>query len=160
MIEETKYYLGNVETSNDTTIMAYTHERGSAACRESCSGGDVWSGNSATWTGKIALLYPSDYGYSVSSNYWNNSYLNKYDYGEMRSSWLYQDANHGGELEYFLSPSTYRSYSVAMWEARVANREVYVSGAIRPCLYLKSEVKIIEGDGSSLTPYQLKYDIN
>ncbi len=155
MIAEAKYYLGNVVSETDTTINSYIHERGNKSCNDSCSGGDVWMGNSATWNGKISLLYPSDYGYSLSNSYWN-TYMQGYKDGST-TSWLHNNANHNSD-EWLLSPYYWSSYSVLSWasSSSVNISYNYWGRAVRPCLYLKSEVKIIEGDGTSESPYALE----
>lgn len=84
-----KHYLGTVHTnssSNDTPKTAYNHERdvencidnkglsnnnSTSAMESENSGCHIWSGNDATWTGKVALMYPSDYGLSASESYWS-----------------------------------------------------------------------------------------
>ena len=72
LIENMKYYLGNVNTDNGPitgiTKEIYTQERGTTVCDSSITRSsygnncNIWNGNQASWNGKIALLYPSDYG--------------------------------------------------------------------------------------------------
>ena len=73
------------------------------------------------------------------------------------SSWLQKGANQKNP-EWLLSPSSYGTYGVSTWDstANVHAFSVTDSGGVRPCLYLKSEVKIIDGDGSSEKPYKIK----
>ena len=57
MIETVTWKLGGSSTNNDVTAsMFYERERGTT----------VYSGRPTTWQGKIALMYPSDYGYATS----------------------------------------------------------------------------------------------
>ena len=57
MIGDAKWYLGGSSTCNDVTSpMFYTRERGTT----------VYSGRRTNWTGKVGLMYPSDYGYATS----------------------------------------------------------------------------------------------
>ncbi len=159
MIEETKWYLGNFKfgSSGDDTVTAYEHERGSKTCSSSCSGGDIWSGNEATWTGKIGLMYPSDYGFSADSSYWSGTLLYNYNSAASATSWLQKEANHSS-YEWLLSPSSSASYYVAIWNGDwnvFINRANSYSG-VRPVLYLKSEVQITgTGTGTSSSPYEL-----
>ena len=56
-IEEVVWNLGGTDAYNTSTAsMFYTAERGTT----------VYSGRPTTWTGKIGLMYPSDYGYATS----------------------------------------------------------------------------------------------
>ena len=55
-IESVVWNLGGSSTYQDVTAsMFYERERGTT----------VYSGRPTTWTGKIALMYPSDYGYAT-----------------------------------------------------------------------------------------------
>ena len=57
MIGDTVWYLGGSGSNNDVTAsMFYERERGTT----------VYSGRSTSWTGKVGLMYPSDYGYATS----------------------------------------------------------------------------------------------
>ena len=55
LISDTLYYLGGWNTSEIYSDQIYGYERGTT----------VYSGRPTTWTGKIALMYPSDYGYAT-----------------------------------------------------------------------------------------------
>ena len=159
MIEKTKYYLGNFNYSKDT-ITNYTYERGNTTCSGSCSGGDVWEGNQATWNGNengnIALMYPSDVRYASNSCSWTMN-LNSSN-ANSKASWLYQTANHSG-YEWLLSPSSYDSNSAAYWSTSGAITDCSVSGSdlgARPVLNLKSQARIEAGEGSGTSPFVVK----
>ncbi|MCG4775144.1 hypothetical protein L0O83_18830, partial [Lawsonibacter sp. DFI.5.51] len=76
------YYLSNVTYNSGigTASTVYNEERANPVeCgasvtfnshNNSCN---IWNGNKASWTGKIALLYPSDFGYASSSSNWNTN---------------------------------------------------------------------------------------
>ena len=58
-IESVVWNLGGSSTYKGVTAsMFYESERGTT----------VYSGHATTWTGKIGLMYPSDYGYATSGN--------------------------------------------------------------------------------------------
>ncbi len=172
MIATTKYYLGSVSSYNskkDTPITAYQHERAVEGCDggkgpstnstsstvESNTSCRVWANNSATWTGKVGLLYPSDYGFSADSSNWTKVL---YDYETpSQTSWL-QSANHSS-FEWLLSPSSYNSDSASYWYTAgcVLYNYVYsVSSGVRPVLNLESRVGITGGAGTESNPYQLE----
>ena len=60
MIGNAKWYLGGTanydSSSNGLASHFYKYERGTG----------VYSGRSTSWTGKVGLMYPSDYGYATS----------------------------------------------------------------------------------------------
>ncbi len=82
MISEETYYLGGATDSNYETLTAsgyYNAERDSS---------QVYSGNPASTTQKIGLMYPSDYGYAAGSNCLSTALYN-YDGGCKNSDYLY-----------------------------------------------------------------------
>ncbi len=177
MITETKYYLGTLTYNTDVYIMdtpkeAYQYERAIKGCIdgkgpstnnsstavEKNSNCRVWANNAATWTGKIGLLYPSDYGLAISNRYWNIK-MTKDDFSTLavNNNWIKNDANSTNH-EWFLSPSSSSFTHVAHLHENGYVGWCYTRSAhgIRPVLYLKSNVKITSGDGTSEQPYQLE----
>ena len=162
MIKNTKYYLGMIDSgiSGDNARSAYTHERAVESCNNNIgstitTGCRVWSGNKATWMGYIALLYPSDYGFSVNSSYWKTNLYN-YNSSAKNTSWL-QQSNHNDE-EWLLSSSSDSSYRVISWmkDGNLYMYNIFSINETRPCLYLKSDVRILEDTtGEENNPYQL-----
>ena len=157
-IESVVWNLGGSSTYKDVTAsMFYERERETT----------VYSGRPTTWTGKIGLMYPSDYGYATSggtttnratcmatklydwdgssvSDCKNNDYLYKSDYNQ----WT-------------LAPSS--SFSdgafVVGLEGYVGNSNNGVNNGygVRSAAFLKSEILLSGvGNGSSNSPYQLK----
>ena len=120
---------------------------------EGTKGGKLWPGNNGIWTGKVSLLYPSDYGYSAIIENW---IIDLHDYDTIiLSSWL-NSANHIYN-ECLLSPTSSASNRIALWNNAGAIGAYYAYEAyeIRPTLYLKSNVKITSGVGTSDSPYKL-----
>ncbi len=140
--EEAKWYLGKV-TYEATTVNLYTQERSTSDYNP--------------WTGKIGLMYPSDYGYSVDSSYWTTKTgISGFTSTVVGTSWLYKTANPAGE--WFLSPSSYGSNYVALWgsSGRVYYYIASVYCGVRAAIYLKSTVQITgNNDGSLTAPYTL-----
>ena len=146
MIAETTYNLGGW---NDTGVYPneiYEYERGTT----------VYTGRPTTWTGKIALAYPSDYGYAADLNQCKQTLAN-YDNSTCTSNnWMKaiitdNGSNHG----WLLTPDS--SYSFGAWYSH-GNVGEYFTGAARgaaPVLYLSSKLGIESGDGSSSNPYKL-----
>lgn len=153
LIRTTTYYLGNYKYDTDTAITGYTSER---------TASQIWSGNQPTWTGKVALMYPSDYGYSADSAYWTSI---PYNWNNAESdgiyarstSWLYTTANHTMN-EWLLSPPSSLSY-FAMTLSTAGDVSFYSVNSYglgcRPVVNLISEVKTTIGDGSESSPYTI-----
>ena len=145
--------LGGSSTSNDVTAqMFYERERGT----------EVYSGRPTEWTGSIALMYPSDYGFSTSGGSTTNrssclaEELFNWDSVEdcYTNSWLYDSSNG----QWTQAPNASGSYDVFR-----VDRDGYVnvsggvnrSYAVRPSVYLLSNVEIVSGDGTSSSPFIL-----
>ena len=154
-IESVVWNLGGSSTSDDVTAsMFYERERGTT----------VYSDRPTTWTGKIALMYPSDYGYATSGNsttdratclskelyYWNSAsdcYSNDYLFNDSYYQWTLVTNSFGSDrafvvgMEGYVSPGSCADFT----------------NVVRPAAYLKSSISLSSvGDGSSTSPYQLK----
>ena len=102
-----------------------------------------------TWKGKIALIYPSDYGYASTDQACRNnmnSSTNK-EYNCKNENWLFNSA-----FQWTLSPlsvgANFVSYVRSGGDVN-GNRAVSPNG-VRPTLYLKSDVVIAGGTGESV----------
>ena len=145
MIGDALWNLGGSSTQQDLYANDYyILERGTT----------VYSGNSTTWTGKIALIYPSDYLYASNlatctsfGYYWNTS-------GCFDTSWLKDDSTY----QWTITPlSSVANDVFHVFSNGMVQRHYNVShdhGA-RPALYLKSDVQIASGDGSQSNPFVL-----
>ena len=149
----TTYYLGKVVYDQVTPSMSYTQERNTESS-------NLWSGNPGTWTGKIGLLYPSDFGYATDPTVWNDTNTTMYNYSgvnniKMRNWILKSNDPYGGYC--LLSPSSYYSNYAVSWYFRGAVNDVNVrsNDGVRPVLNLKSDTVIVSGEGSSDNPYRL-----
>ena len=166
LIENMKYYLGNVNTDNGpitgTVEKVYTQERGTTMCDNSITSRsyknncNVWHGNQAIWNGKIALLYPSDFGYASNTSNWSKDFKNAYSNGLSLNNWMFNNETVGS---WFLSPSSLgpTAVSVVGYDGVLAidgpNNDN--SFALRPVLSLKTDTKILDGLGSINDPYIL-----
>ena len=151
MIAETTYNLGGWNTFTVYPNEIYEYERGTT----------VYTGRLPTWTGKIALAYPSDYGYAADLNQCVNKQLNKYNDSTCTSNnWMKSIiTNNGSNHGWLLTPHS--NYSYIAWGVILSgimggNRAYYSSYGAAPVLYLSSELGIESGgDGSSSNPYKL-----
>ena len=97
-----------------------------------------------TWDGKIALIYPSDYGYASTDTTCRSGLSSSNCKNE---NWLFN-----GAYQWTLSPDS--SSAVYVFRVRSEGFADY-SGAgstygVRPALFLKSDVAIAEGTGESI----------
>ena len=146
MVESVTWYLGGKNSASYTAEVFYTGERDSKS---------VYSGNTASTTGYIGLMYASDYGYSVlSTSCARTTKLGGYGTSACGgASWLKKETS-----EWTV---THRSASSAnsfylLDSASLSSLSAFYGYATRPVLYLKSNVQVYAGDGSISKPYQIK----
>ena len=166
-IAEVTWSLGGASSAEVYSNQIYGYERGTK----------VYSGRSPTWTGKVALPYPSDYGYATDFNKCSQNFLDNYQsgttaYGCKMNDWMYPIiTNSSGNFTYssgkdgwLLTPNSFRGY--VAWNVKSSgyvssgDNDSYLDGTsgaynIVPTLYLSSEQVIEPGDGTSSNPYQL-----
>ncbi len=158
-IEEVVWNLGGTgdwqSASNGLASYFYGYERGTT----------VYSGRPTTWTGKIGLMYPSDYGYATSGGttkdraaclakelyHWNSS-----DFSDCKGNDYLLDANN---FQWTLAPSS--AYALIVFGVDsvgfvVDRYAAYNADAVRPVLFLKSNIQVDKGTGESSNPYTLK----
>ncbi len=152
LIAETTYYTRGHNTANIYVNAMYDKERVS---------GTVITGvtptRTLTWTGKVAIPYPSDYGYAAdlslcqkqlgsyndatcTANNWMKNILGTSSYG-----WLLTPYSGGANLAW----NVYSSGGVDY------NYGAYGATGVAPVLFLTSELGIVAGTGTSSDPYQL-----
>lgn len=149
LISDTLYYLGGWDSGSVYSNNIYVYERGT----------DVYPGMPTTWTGKIALPYPSDYGYAADlgscdihlGNYSNSNCSNV--------NWMKNIiTNNGNSYGWLLTPSSAGSFVVWFVDSLgyIYDEYTFSAGEVAPVLYLSSELGIESaGDGSSSNPYKL-----
>lgn len=143
MIDNTKWYLGTVDRTL-TINEIYNDERSNV----------VLDGNKETWDGKIGLIYPSDYLYA-STNYTNTTQKGN------STSWKTNNYLFLGHSAWTISPHTHKDefkYGVNYAALGYLSRDVSSSDdfAIRPAVYLKSNIKVVSGNGTLSKPYQIQ----
>ena len=158
MIGNAKWYLGGTadytNSSNGLASHFYKYERGTT----------VYSGRSTSWTGKVGLMYPSDYGYATSGGTTTNraSCLSEEMYNWDDSSvsdcknndWMYNS----NIWQWTISPRADSSNDVfGVDDAGFVGID-YANNcyAARPVVHLKSTIKVISGSGTKESPYILE----
>ena len=155
-IETVVWNLGGTASytsaSNGLASHFYGYERGTT----------VYSGRPTTWTGKVGLMYPSDYGYATGGSSstsratclakelynwdslgdcYNNDYLFNSAY-----QWTLAPGSGGAYRVFYVTSVGYVGYDYA---------NLY--SGVRPALYLKSNISVDSGTGESSNPYRLKF---
>ena len=147
LIAETTWNIGGSGQANSFPNEIYVYERGAK----------VYQGNSTTWKGKIALAYPSDYGYAAEfgTNYCNKQLSSYNDTTCTSNNWM--KGTFSSSYSWLLTP--YSSYSSHAWHGYssglVYYTDAYSALGVSPVLYLNSNVEFRDGDGSVSNPYQL-----
>ena len=146
MIESVVWNLGGRSSNGATADSFYTAERGTT----------VYSGRPTEWTGKVGLMYPSDYGYAVLASSCGRTTGLGGDYSSTAcagNNWLKSDS-----YQWTLTPIS--SSSNLVFSVSVDGHLNYSRGAsdglgARPSIYLKSNIAIMGGSGSYSDPYLL-----
>ena len=146
LISDTTYYLGGWNNAEVYPNQVYEYERGTK----------VYTGRPTSWTGKIALPYPSDYGYATDLSKCSQNLFNYEKSACTSNNWMKTiiAPNYG----WLLTPNSGFAYSA--WNVHSSgyvngNSIAYNANGVAPVLYLNSELAVKAGTGSSSEPYQL-----
>ena len=160
MIDTATWYLG---ASNDDfyAYQQYQQERQSTTLGKICSSGTYCNDTvtrTYSWTGKVGLMYPSDYGYAGDLAYCGGYTLGNYYNDECASTnWLAL-----GIWEWTISPRAHSSDANYVfyvdYNGRLRSNNAAYDSRVRPAVYLKSGVTISEGDGTESNPYVLEIE--
>jgi len=141
MIAETTYNLGGWNNNSVYPNQIYEYERGTT----------VYTGRPTTWKGKIALAYPSDYGYAVDLGQCKDKTLK--DYGDdstcTSNNWIKTIiTNNGGNYGWLLTP--FYNYPNTVWDVNKMgytnyNNAVGSAFGVNPVLYLNPDISIVGG---------------
>ena len=151
--------------SGGLTKHFYAYER-SSNTGKICSSGDYCNDTverTTTWTGKVGLMYLSDYGYATSggSTTDRTTCLN-INLGSWSSSSVSDCKNNDWLLsstQWTLSPVAYSSAAsdafIVYSGGYSPDLYAYLDYGVRPVVYLTSNVKISGGEGTSESPFEL-----
>ena len=159
MIAETTWNLGGWDTSEIFSNEMYEKERGTTVISNPIDG----ITRTTTWTGKIALAYPSDYGYATDLSKCSQKLYN-YDsstdsYACRSNDWMYSIITNSGRNPEWLLTSISDTAGIAFYVTSTGfvshGNSVCNARGVAPVLYLGSNQDIVAGDGSQSNPYQL-----
>lgn len=166
---------GNLPIEEFSPIHMYGVERSSSSGKMNCNSDSNYCNDKVIrtdrWAGKIALPYPSDYGYATASDNISdrenclNTSLTNWSGNEKcyNNNWIY----HNNYKIWLLTPySDYQPTSATYIYQINSNGNIGPSHAsngtmsnrfnsVFPSLYLKQNVKIVNGEGTQNLPYEL-----
>ncbi len=157
MIAETTWNLGWWDTSSIYSNVMYEKERGTTVISNPSDG----ITRTTTWTGKIALPYPSDYGYATDLSKCSQvlyNYASSTDSYACRSNdWMYPilGTSNWGRLLTPVSDYADVAFDVNSMSYVNSGHRVCNAYGVAPVLYLGSDQDIVSGDGLQSNPYKL-----
>ena len=140
LIDNAVWNVNSISTVDQITSKFYTEERGDTK-----------------WTGKVGLIYPSDFGYAVAGDSLSvrsdclGYNLNSYDVICNRYIWLNNIGNQWTMSPFNnISESVFIYYLLGAFEATSSS-----SNEIVPVVYLSSSVVLKDGIGSMSDPFRV-----
>ena len=165
LISDAVWNTGASTTDAQIASKFYTEERGTRNGKI-CSSDNYCNDTverTTTWTGKVGLMYPSDYGYATSGGSTTdratclNTVLYKWDGSSVsdckNNDWLFFSSTQWTISPY--SSMAHRAFNVYSGGSVSYDSSVFISRRVRPVVYLSSDVKISGGEGTSELPYTL-----
>ena len=163
LIDKHTWSLGAIEMSIEDTISFYNAERGTANGKTCTSG--TYCNDTVTrttkWTGYVALPYITDWAYASSESICETNVQaqdSSNDYICQNNNWINSDTN-----IWTLSPRDHSGPGGATYVRSIGGNGYIASFSsaaelydIYPTIYLKSNVLIESGNGTSDSPYILK----
>ncbi len=149
MIGDAKWYTA-ISTYGATADSSYKEER---ANKVGTADTGVKVIKTFNWLGKVGLIYLSDYGYASSGCRAVEEILYNYNNTICKNTnWMYNNAYNWTLTPYFnYNDNVFTFHS----DGRVNGNTTGNGYSVRPCIYLKPEVKITSGEGTLENPYSL-----
>ena len=146
LIDNALWYLGGGDTSDLYADDYYTMERGTT----------TYGSNPTRWTGKVGIMYPSDYAYAADLSKCTKT---GYNYNKDTTNCTGTDWLFNSSYQWLMSPTSgISTYAWGVYEAgyvlHVGNG-VGAEDGVRPLAVLKSDVIKLEGEGTNGNPYKL-----
>ena len=170
-IDGTDATISNQETFALNTVPFYNAERGSVNGKI-CSSGIACNDTverTTTWTGYVGLPYPTDWAYASSeSDCETNMNAGDIDFDNgifnmtcKKNNWMHHGTTTDIEdATWFMSPYAYPDFAYNVWrvfgDGFADNHFAADPLSAFPTIYLKSNILIESGKGTSSNPYILK----
>ena len=152
--------LYNSTTKTLDTVEFYKAERGTKG--KICSSGRYCNDTvtrATEWTGYIALPYVTDWAYASSESDCNTKIDQSSPYKCKNNNWMHYGSS-SNDVTWYLSPYALASLASRVWYVHgVGSAGDYFASrayAFFPAIYLKSNILIESGTGTSSNPYILK----
>lgn len=149
-IANVRWNLGGYSTAQSTAALnMYNYERGTLHISNPSDG--ITRTN--TWDGKIALMYPSDYGYASIGTVCRNNLYDCDNADSKANNWLFNSV-----YQWTLSPNTSTAARVfgVYPGGYVSYYGAATNASVSPTLFLKSDVVIAGGTGEIENPYTIE----
>ena len=162
MISESVWNIGGNSYSNPSSppyglplLDQYNKERGTITYQNS---------RPTEWTGKVGLIYASDYGYASTLAECHENLRAGVTYDKANDKWDYTNGkcktdNWLFKNSWYWTLSPYSGYSYGVFCVRhdgaVGDNGAYISGGVWPAVFLKSDILIASGTGEKESPYRL-----
>ena len=145
MVENAPWKIGGCSTTAKSVDAMYQCEKDTKAS----------SASSTTAAGYIGLMSASDYGYASSGCYGGSQTLGDYHESACTSTnWLF--LNNNRDMWTMTTNSLRLGYGVSVrYRGGQSIDLVYSTFPVRPSLYLKSNVYMTGGTGTSTDPYTI-----
>ncbi len=151
MISAETYYLRGYNSSSVYSDQMYNYER---------TTGGVYNTRPTSWTGKIALPYPSDYGYAADFSYCTQTLDNYYNSTCASNNWMKRiienNGNYNGWLLTSTSDNLFSAWFVALSGPLYPGNFTSFAYRVAPVLSLNFVLEVQSGTiGTSSNPYKL-----
>ena len=162
MISESVWNIGGNSYSNPNTspyglplLDQYNKERGTITYQNS---------RPTEWTGKVGLIYASDYGYASTLAECHENLRAGVTYDKANDSWDYTNGkcktdNWLFKNSWYWTLSPYSGDSLRVFNVNgygaVHNGSACSSVSVLPAVFLKSDILIASGTGEKESPYRL-----
>ena len=160
MISESVWNIGGNSYTDSAPytlnlLSQYNRERGTIIYQNS---------GPTKWTGKVGLIYPSDYGYATTLAECHENLRAGIIYDKANDSWDFSNGkcktdNWLFKNSWYWTLSPYSGNSAGVFhvggDGTVRYEQAYYSGGACPAVFLKSDIKITSGTGEKGKPYIL-----
>ena len=145
-IATVRWNLGGYSTAQVSASNMYTYERGTTHVSYPTDG----ITRTDYWDGKVALIYPSDYGYASTDTTCRSGLSSP---NCKNKNWLFNSA-----YQWTLLPISGYPHGVfyVLSDGNVGDRGAYRSLGVFPAVFLKSDVVIVGGTGTESNPFILE----
>ena len=162
LIDNYTWNTGAVETTKKAdTLALYNAERGSVNGKI-CSSGTGCNDTvtrTTTWTGYVGLPYITDWAYASSESACETKIDEFSPYKCKNNNWMHYGSTYS-DRKWYLSPYAYPGRASVVWAVfgvgGVGNYGAANPLSVFPTIYLKSNILIESGKGTSSDPYILK----